>query len=32
MTEMPVPAVAISVAKRIKSAGPRLLHFMGYRA
>jgi len=27
--EMPVPAVAISVAKKIRSAGPVL--FMGYR-
>ena len=29
--EMPVPAVAISVANRIRNAGPRLLCFMGYR-
>jgi hypothetical protein len=29
---MPVPAVAISVANRIKNAGPRLLLFMGCRA
>ena len=29
--EMPVPAVAVSVANRIRNAGPRLLRFMGCR-